>query len=381
MKYTVPIVTMHNRLTFLALRQQVRQHELASQRSIATRLARLLGCSYQELQALPRVLRDGAVGYAVPNDTITSIADASNLGIHSEHDLFGGVVPHPFVAGKTITHPLIAANAAAPSGWQPQFAEQVRHVVLPGLSAFSVSDLHAAATQLLRDGEVRIKLASGIGGSGQSVARDETQLRAQLAILDPVEIERNGAVVERNLAVVRTDSVGELRVGNLVASYVGSQCLTQSRRGHPVYGGSSIKVVRGGLDELHRLTCEPSARRSIEQARVYHGAALANFDGMILSRCNYDVAQGRDRSGRPYGGVLEQSWRMGGASAAEVAALEALCSDPTATVVHAATVEVHGPDAAVPEGATVSFSGFDDELGPITKYSYLIRDEAVRTEN
>ena len=92
-----------------------------------------------------------------------------------------------------------------------------------------------------------------------------------------------------------------------------------------------------GLDELHKLTCELSARRAIEQARVYHGAALANFDGIILSRCNYDVAQGRDRSGRPYGGVLEQSWRMGGASAAEVAALEALCSDPTATVVHAAT--------------------------------------------
>jgi Protein of unknown function (DUF3182) len=127
-----------------------------------------------------------------------------------------------------------------------------------------------------------------------------------VAALDPVAIERYGAVVERNLSDVRTYSVGMLRVGNQIASYVSSQSLTPSRSGVPVYGGSSINVVRGGLDALQRLTSEPSRCCSIQQARVYHSAALRCFDDIVLSLCNHDIAQGRDRCGRPYCGVLEQ---------------------------------------------------------------------------
>lgn len=368
-----PALTAHTRVTFLVCRPDAREHELASQRGIAMRLAALMGCSFEEVSHNPAALGD-TIGYVVPNETITSIHTARALGILGEEDFFGGVVPFPFVATKTITHPLVAGNAAAPTGWRPEFPERVRDVVLPGFSAFSADDARGAGRQLLRDGAVRIKLASGMGGLGQSVAHDEAQFEAQVAALAPAEFTA-GVVIERNLADVRTFSVGLVRVGSLRISYFGTQRTTRSRHGKEVYGGSSITVVRGGLDALERLRLEEGARRAIEQASVYHSAAPACFAGMFASRCNYDVAQGHDAAGRPYAGVLEQSWRIGGASGAEVAALEALCDDPSLDVVRASTVEVHGPQADVPEGATVYFSGIDEYLGPITKYALVDADD------
>ena len=65
-------LTTHTRLSFLALRPDAREHELTTQRAIAERLAALLGCTF-EGQLDPSV-PVGAMGYLVPNDTITSIA-------------------------------------------------------------------------------------------------------------------------------------------------------------------------------------------------------------------------------------------------------------------------------------------------------------------
>ncbi len=173
---------------------------------------------------------------------------------------------------------------------------------------------------------------------------------------------------------MRTYSVGLVRVGSLRASYIGTQRTTRSRHGKEVYGGSSIEVARGGFDALEALALEEGARRAIAMARAYHDAALACFGAMFASRSNYDVAEGRDPTGQQRIGVLEQSWRLGGASGAEVAALEALSDDPALQTVRASTTEVHGPDAPIPDGATLYFCGVDDRLGPITKYAQVHRD-------
>jgi len=69
--------------------------------------------------------------------------------------------------------------------------------------------------------------------------------------------------------------------------------------------------------------------------------------------------------------VLEQSWRIGGASGAEVAALEALQADPDLEVVRACTVERYGAGVPVPDDATLYFCGIDEQLGMITKYARL----------
>jgi hypothetical protein len=360
-------------VTYLALRSQARDHERASERGIAARLAAMMGCSLDEVGDLATALARGDLGYVVPDATIAGLATARAIGIRGEEDLFGGVVPFPFVATKTISHPLIEPAAAAPAGWQAGFGERVRAVVLPGWSAFSASDARAAGRRLLHGGDVRVKLASGIGGSGQSVARDAAELDAQLAAIPAAEFA-NGVVVERNLVDVRTWSVGRVRVGSLLASYIGTQRTTPSRNGKEVYGGSSIKVARGDFDALEQLALADGARRAIGQARAYHEAALACFAGMFASRSNYDVAEGRDATGRPCAGVLEQSWRLGGASGAEVAALEALNDDPALRTVRASTTEVHAPNVPIPDGATVYFAGIDDHLGPITKYAQVHRD-------
>jgi hypothetical protein len=358
-------------VTYLAFRSRAREHERATERGIATRLAALMGCSFDEFEDIATASTNH-LGYVVPDVTIAALATARALGIRGEEDLFGGVVPFPFVATKTISHPLIDPTAAAPSGWQADFPERVRDVALPGWSAFSVSDARVAGRRLLHGGDVRVKLASGIGGSGQSVARDETELDAQLAAIAPAEFTA-GVVVERNLVDVRTYSVGCVRVGSLLASYVGTQRTTPNRHGKDVYGGSSIEVARGGFDALERLALEDAARGAIARARAYHEAALACFAGMFASRSNYDVAQGFDAGGRACIGVLEQSWRLGGASGAEVAALEALNDDPALQTVRASTTEVHGSGVPVPDGATLYFAGVDNHLGPITKYAQVHR--------
>lgn len=65
---------------------------------------------------------------------------------------FAGVVPFPFVATKTIAHPLVARETQAPSGWSHGFAERVRSAVLPGFAAFTVDDARRAAARLLPRG-------------------------------------------------------------------------------------------------------------------------------------------------------------------------------------------------------------------------------------
>ncbi|MDZ5457287.1 DUF3182 family protein [Azohydromonas lata] len=364
-------LTPHRRLTFVPCRADAREHELVTQRGIAQRLAALMGCELAEGA-------DGmaSLGYVIPNDTLMSLAAARRLGIRGEEDLFGGVVPYPFVATKVITHGLLRPDAAAPGGWNPDFNERVRDSVLPGWSVFSVADAREAAQRLLQGGPVRFKPACGIGGAGQSVLHGEADLDAALAALPAEQIEQHGLVLERNLAAdVQTYSIGFLRLGSLVASYFGTQRNTLNRLGQEVYGGSTLTVVRGGFEALENLAADDEgARHAVALARTYHEAARDCFPGFLASRANYDVVRGLDASGTLCAGVLEQSWRMGGASGAEVAALQALCDAPARHTARASTVEAHGEFDPLPDGAVLYYRGVDEHVGPITKYALLHED-------
>ena len=365
-----PARTSHRRVTFLVCQGAAREHELVTQRGVAARIAALLGCEQGEDQCCSEPPQP--IGYAVPSATLTSLGDAWRWGLRSEADLFGGVVPAPFVATTAITHPLIAAEAAAPAGWRHDFPERVADVVLPGWSAFTLDGARRAGHRLLRGGPVRIKLASGVGGAGQWVVRDAAALDERLGALAHVDAVGDGVVIERHLEDVVTYSVGLVSVGTLQISYFGTQENTRNRDGREVYGGSTLTVTRGGFDALDRLAgADAGRRRAVALARVYHAAAFDCFAGMFASRCNYDVVEGRDSTGAALAGVLEQSWRIGGASGAEVAALEALQADPDLEVVRACTVERYGAGVPVPDDATLYFCGIDEELGMITKYARL----------
>jgi hypothetical protein len=345
-----------------------RQHESVTLRELASRLAAIKG--YDFVEEFDPARRYAGTLYFVPNDTLIGIAAAQKLGIRNEQDLFGGVVPFGFAATKVITHPLPEADSRSPEGWSPEFASRVRDVVLPGYSAFTPRDARIAGVRLLALGRVRIKHPAGIGGSGQCVVDDERALDAQLHSLDDEALLRDGLVLEQDLTKVVTHSVGQASVGDMRASYFGVQRLTTNHRGEQVYGGSELTIARGDFGRLLELVLAPEVKIAIDQARGYHTAAMTSFRGMFASRCNYDIAQGVDNRGQWRSGVLEQSWRIGGASAAEVAALEAFRADGSLDVVRASTTEVYSTDS-VPADAVVYFRGVDEHAGAMTKYARI----------
>ena len=344
-------------------------HDHATCCEIARKLAAIKGYrfagEYDDRVSYPHTV------YFVPTETLIGVERARTLGIASEHDLFGGIVPHPFVATKSISHPLVDDNACAPEGWSETFAQRVQDVVLHGYSAFSVDDAFRAGLRLFAHGPVRIKRALGVAGYGQAVVTDRAALERALADVDPDEVKRYGISLEQDLIAVTTYSVGQVRVDELVTSYCGTQRLTNNNAGAAVYGGSDLLVARGNFNALLALDPAPAVRRAIDLARRYDDAAFECFAGLIASRRNYDIAEGSDALGRPRSGVLEQSWRVGGASGAEVAALAAFRAEPTLAAVRASSTEVYGPNASPPPHAAVYFQGDDERAGPLTKYSLI----------
>ena len=342
------------------------EHDLCTKAAVAKSIARLLGLEYAG-QFDSRSSHLGPL-YVVPSHTLAGTSLARRLGIRGPIDLFGGVVPFAFVGTKAITHSLIRPEAAAPEGWAHGYAAHLGDAVLPGYTAFSIADALEAGVLLLEQGAVRIKKPEGVGGAGQVVVEDDSALRAHLGALDEQSVQREGLVLEANLTDVQTLSIGRVQVGDWLASYFGTQHQIPNHRGDEVYGGSNLTVVRGGFEHLLALDLEPQVRIAAAQALRYHEGAAKYFPGMYASRCNYDVAQGTDGQGQWRSGVLEQSWRIGGASGAEIAALHAFQADPALRVVHASTREVYGEGHTIPGDAWVHYDGVDHHGQRLVKY-------------
>jgi hypothetical protein len=245
--------------------------------------------------------------------------------------------------------------------------------VLPGFTVFDADEAVRAGRLLLRAGGVRLKSVTASGGWGQVVARDERELRWALRTFGAEVIARDGLVLERNLVRAVTYSIGLVMVAGLVTSYSGVQTTTPSPQGLEVYGGTELRAVRGDLRALMAATADPDLRRAVGQALVYDEAARRHY-GVRGSRRNYDVIRGEDEGGRQLGGVLEPSWRLGGATGAELTALRALAARPDRRSVRAACVERFGSDLVAPPGATVHFAGEDPSLGPMLKYARELPD-------
>lgn len=350
-------------------------HEAATHRAIARELAALKDCAYGGDYGgdLDRTRREGPRLFFVPWQTLTA-GEAEGLQVRGEQDLFGGVVPHPFVASKVITHPLIDDAARAPEGWSSGFAQAVRNVTLPGYSVFAAHEALEAGRRLLAQGAVRVKQATGAAGLGQDVVRDTLALQALVGELEERGELAQGLVMEPNLVDIETYSVGRVRLGDMVVTYHGRQRQTIDNRGQEVYGGSDLVLVRGDFDILLAHDLPPWMQEVIRKARVYHAAALREYPGLFASRSNYDVARGRDASGEWHTGVLEQSWRVGGASGAELAGIAAFLRDSQLEIVHASTTEIYGDRPRLPDDAKIYYSGSDPRVGPLTKYAQLERN-------
>lgn len=342
-------------------------HERASHAWLARRLAAVLGWEFGGEYAPGRAT--GPRPYFVPDETLDR-AQAAALGIEGEDDLFGGVVPHAFVASKVITHPLSDPGSAAPDGWNPALAAALGDAVLPGASVFDPAQLEAAGLRLLAEGgPVRLKEAQARGGNGQHLIADAAGLRAAIAGLDAEVVRRHGVVLEQHLERASTLSIGEVHAGGRRLAYLGTQRQVRDRAGREVYGGSSLRVVEGGLDALEALATGAAERAALRQARRYDAAVSAAYPGFFASRRNYDLVMGEDARGHLRCGVLEQSWRIGGASPAEIVALAAFLRPGADPVQHVSCHESHDPGHVVPRGAEVHFNDPESVDGPLFKYA------------
>src|SRR6516165_3639394 len=315
--------------------------------------------------------RSGGGLFFVPDDTLM-FDEARALGIHSSHQLYGAVAPYPFVKTKAITHGLVSAHAARPYGWSSAFAKGVRNAVLPGYTVFSPDDAKMAAMQLLPLGSIRVKEPLGDGGYGQTVVAGIAQLDAFLEKLSLEKIGCHGLVLETNLRRATTRSVGQTMIGDRMIAYHGIQRVVTNNRGLSVYGGSHLICVRGGWTELEELPMDAEARLAVSQARTYDRNAH-RYPGFLASRRNYDLGQGLDGHGRWRSGVLETSWRSGGASTAELAALMAFAQDSTLQVIEATSAKQFGRRITIPPGAVIHFHDDDPEDGPLLRYTVVTR--------
>jgi hypothetical protein len=343
------------------------EHEQAVHQGLAIRLATLLGTRFIDQDEALHV--GDADFYYLPSRTLIDSERHALLGIRSEQDLFGGVVDYPFMATKAISHTL-PPGFHSPHGWTDAFAETCGDALLYGWTVFSVAEARVTAKQMLQTGAVRLKPVRATAGRGQVVVRDRAGLDAALAAMNDEELAVWGLVLEQNLTEVETFSVGQVRVAGITASYFGTQQLTRDNAGEEVYGGSTLTVVRGDYRKLLALDLDDPTRLAIEQATRYDCAADKHLAGFFASRRNYDIARGKDEDGLMRSGVLEQSWRVGGASSAEVLALEAFAGDAKLAIVNASTHEVFG-DCTVPDTATLFYQGDDAEVGRISKYAQI----------
>ena len=200
--------------------------------------------------------------YFVLHRMLVGRALAQRVGINTPDDLYGGIVLHAFRATNAITHRLVGPRAYRPPGWSARFAD-ANKAVLPGYTAFRLSEAALAGTQLRRGEAVRIKSTHAAEGKGQSVVHSPTALEAALAALDPDQVARCGVVLERHLENVNTYRIGQVPLAALTASSYGVQRFTPNHRGVPSYGGSDLALIRGALRRSGRLiNCHTSLWRS-----------------------------------------------------------------------------------------------------------------------
>ena len=355
------------------------QHERVTREVLARRIASLNGWTFGS-SACPNANR---AKYLLPNDTIIGISARRSLGVSSEQEFLGGAVSAAFMATKAITHGLVDNASYAPRSWSHEFCRAVDRVVLRGYTCFTAEDARIGSRRLLQRAPFRFKSVNATGGRGQRLVKSASEMESIIEAIDDEKLMKEGLVLEENLVgVVTTYSVGQVRLADSLIAYVGVQHLVPNNEGRLAYGGSDLTVIRGDFANLLTLkNLTPAAREAVNQVRVYDAAASHHLPGLLASRRNYDVISGTTSYGARCSGVLEQSWRIGGATPAEIAALEGFRDTPQAIRIQASVVEKYGNVKHVPRNAVIYFQGIDADVGPITKYTCSKIDECGGKSN
>ena len=336
---------------------------------LAKELAQLLELSQVYIAYEDQLEQAGGQAYYLPVRTLT-LDQAQTLGIEGPAGLYGGVIPHEFLAYKCVAHPLAQTDMLRPSGWNDDLSLSLRHAVLPGFSAFCADDALRTMTLLDQAGQtgIRVKRAAANAGKGQSVVYSRQELEDLLALASWQDQLEHGLVLEENLPQCHTFSVGQTQVGDLLLSYIGQQHQTPNHAGESVYGGTTLLAARGGFDQLLKLSGVSRARHLIDVALDYEKRIQAAFPQMYASRRNYDVILGKNARGEYKTGVLEHSWRCGGASVAEILAMRTLQRHPELTHTHAWTRERYILDPETVKNSVNLYSLSTEDGGYLARF-------------
>ncbi len=303
--------------------------------------------------------------YFVPDHPLTAV-EAGRLGVCSDSDLFGGVVPHAFVATRAATHPPVSADAQVPQNWSYALARIISGCVLRGFSAFSHADARLAAQRLLRTGPIRLDC----GGSGAShdILCNMDEFDEALNGIAVVDFATQGVVVEQALAEQTTYVVGRARVANECVSYVGTRRAARIESGRPIHSGCDLAVVAGDFSALDSVGLSTEARHAVLAAARYDLAISHAYRSSFASRRSYDVVLGHDRHGSARMGVRGPSWSVAAESPAEVAAMAAFRDVPGLRCLRASTYEALGEVRDVPSDAMVYYRSGGADGETLTRY-------------
>jgi hypothetical protein len=320
-------------------------HDSVGRRAVAERLAETLGAHYRRRLTTRRALP--GTPYFVPDDALTH-ARASRSGIASADDLFGGVVPHAFVATKAITHGVRDPDARAPDGWSHAFNARVEGAVLRGLprSRATTRWPRCASSSTRRRAASSAATASAAGASRWSRSVDEA---AQvLDAIDDATLADTGIVVEENLRDVTTYSVGLVAAGGMTLSYCGTQRTVRNGMGHDVYGGSTLACVRGGFEALSTLDLPDDARKAVALRAGTTRPRSRRTDGCSRRAATTTSRRARPRTARRASACSSSRGAWAARAAPRCRALEAFSADPGCASVRASTVETYRAHPRIP---------------------------------
>lgn len=338
-----------------------------TQQLLSQRLATLLNLQLVTLKEhSDRDSLDPNDCYYLPSHTLL-LQEADALGIKSLHDLYGGVVPYAFLLNKTLSHPIHHPSMNSPEGWNNDLALSLKPFVLAGYSAFNTQDALWTAEGMIHDGPLRIKLANADAGRGQWIVSNHEEVVDLLNQAQYQPFFEQGVIFEEALYNTVTFSIGQTEIGNQTISYCGEQEVAMDLKDKPAYGGSTISVVRGGYDQLDTALIFDQHKEALRLVQQYERHIFNAFPQIYASRRNYDVLQGTNANGHKRLSVIDHSWELGGASMAEVLALEVFAADSSLHRIRTWTKERYVSDANAVERSDQIYCEAPEQTGWLVK--------------
>lgn len=301
---------------------------------LAKYLAKIMGWQYLGELDGPKLLKDNE--YLFTHDSLSN-QEAERFGISSATQLYGAVAKK-ILTKKSIFHTTYADDLDVPIDYTDLIPKSLEGfgIALEGYTVFSYTSAIGAYKALTQNGyRIRVKLPSATAGLGQYIFGSEVDFESFLEKVDESLMKMFGLVLEPNIVIDTSVeplslSGGWVNIDGEVYSYLGRQLIDFNQKvAH--YMGTDIRMVSGRVDKLEEIdNLTQVDLELIESLRVL-SEAVDRLDGLLASRFNFDFVYGykegdATKTKRVY--AVEQSFRVGGATAAEFIGINDLRNNP-----------------------------------------------------